>query len=96
MDGWSEFEDVFLPYPGQAPLSIADLVLDRRKTGGLWCGTYEKGTHYPIPYLANGEILLPKSEYEKARGCVNWTISTKRSQEGIPFCGIKDAERGSK
>jgi hypothetical protein len=80
MDGWSEFEDVFLPYPGQVPPSIADVVLDRRKTGRLWCGTYEKGTKYPIPYLVNGDVLLPKREYEKARGCVNWTSSTKRFQ----------------
>jgi len=80
MNGWLEFEDVFLPYPGQAPLSQADVVVDRRRTGGLWSGTYEKGTNYPIPYLTNGEILLPKSEYEKAQRCVNWTSSTKGSQ----------------
>ena len=64
MNGWSEFEDAFIPYKGQAPISQGDLMLDRRRTGGLWAGTYEKGTHYPIVYLMNGEILMPRSEYE--------------------------------
>jgi len=70
MNGWREFEDVFLPYPGQAPISEADLALDSRRTGTLWGGTYEKGTHYPIVYLSNGDILLPRSEYEKAKRAV--------------------------
>ena len=72
MNGWTEFEDVFLPYTGQASPSRADLVLDRRRTGQLWSGTYEKGTRYPIVYLANGTILLPRSEYDKAKRSVDW------------------------
>lgn len=50
MNGWSEFEDIFLPYSGQTAVLPADLVLDRRRTGNLWGGTYEKGTLYPIVY----------------------------------------------
>lgn len=71
MNGWSEFEDVFLPYSGQAPVLPADLGLDRRRIGNSWGGTYEKGTHYPIIYLTNGDILLPRSEYEKAKRTVS-------------------------
>ena len=71
MNGWSEFEDVFLPYSGQAPVLPADLVLDRRRTGDLWGGTYEKGTRYPIIYLTNGDVLLPRTEYEKAKRTVD-------------------------
>jgi len=68
-----EFEDVFRPYEGQSPLPQRDLVLDHRKTGGIWTGTYEKGLRYPVVYLANGQILLPRSDYEKAKRTVDWS-----------------------
>src|SRR5208283_5034715 len=71
MNGRAEFEDVFLPYSGQAPISETDLTLDRKRTGTLWGGTYEKGTLYPIVYLSNGDILLPRSEYETAKRAVS-------------------------
>jgi hypothetical protein len=71
MNGWAEFEDVFLPYSGQAAISETDLMLDRKRTGRLWGGTYEKGTHYPIVYLSNGDVLLPRSEYETAKRAVS-------------------------
>jgi hypothetical protein len=71
MNGWSEFEDVFLPYPRQSPVLPADLILNRRRTGTLWSGTYEKSIQYPIVYLANGEILLPRSDFEKAKRAVD-------------------------
>ena len=67
MNGWIEFEDVFLPLEGQGPVLQSDLALDRRRTGTLWGGTKEKDTLYPIVYLKNGEILIPRSEYEKAK-----------------------------
>ena len=70
MNGWLEFEDVFIPYSGQARVSKADLVLDRRGTGTVWGGAYGKGSHYPIVYLTNGDILLPRSEYERAKKAV--------------------------
>jgi hypothetical protein len=68
-----EFEDVFLPYEGQSPLPQEDLVLDRRATGHVWTGSYEKGLRYPLIHLANGQILLPRSDYEKAKQTVDWS-----------------------
>jgi len=70
--GKLEFEDVFLSYEGQPPLPQSALVFDTRRTGRTWAGTYEKGTRFPIVYLTNGEILLPKTEYEKSRRTVDW------------------------
>lgn len=67
-----EFEDVFLTYEGQSALPQGRLVFDTRRTGRQWSGTYEKGTRYPIIYLINGEILLPRSEYNKAKEAVDW------------------------
>lgn len=65
--GTPEFEDVFLPYQGQSPVSQDKLVFDTRRTGSAWIGSYEKGINLPIVYLTNGEILLPRSEYERAK-----------------------------
>jgi len=70
VNGWTEFEDIFLPYPGQSAVTENTLILDRKRTGTLWSGTSEKGTLYPIVYLTNGEILLPRGEYEKAKRAV--------------------------
>jgi hypothetical protein len=70
--GELEFEDVFLPYEGQSPPQ-SDLVFDARRTGRVWTGTYEKSTLIPVVYLMNGEILLPRSEYEKAKQTVDWS-----------------------
>jgi hypothetical protein len=74
-----EFEDVFLPYEGQSPLPEEDLVLDRQATGHIWTGSYEKGLRYPLIYLANGQILLPRSDYEKAKLTADWSKGKVRS-----------------
>lgn len=66
------FEDVFLPCDGQSPVSDSDLVFDRGRTGYTWTGSYEKGVHVPIIFLANSQILLPRSAYPEAKrrgGC---------------------------
>jgi len=75
--GKVEFEDTFLSYGSKTPIPKSDLILDTRRTGHLWSGTYEKGTRYPIVFLQNGEILLPRSEYEKAKGTVEWAEGTR-------------------
>lgn len=70
--GAALFEDEFLPCDGQAPLSQRDLVFDARRTGYTWTGSYEKGISVPVIYLANGQILLPRSAYAEAKhhgGC---------------------------
>ena len=77
--GKLEFQDVFLPYEGQSALPEDKLVFDTRRTGHLWTGSYEKGTRIPIVYLTNGEILLPRSEYEKAKQIVDWSNGKPRT-----------------
>ena len=69
-NGWQEFEDVFLPYEGQRPIPQSALVFDTRRTGHLWTGSYEKGLNVPVVYLTNGQILLPKTIFEKAKRTV--------------------------
>jgi hypothetical protein len=66
-NGWLEFEDVFLPSEGQITVSQSDLVLDIHRTGTLWTGSYEKGITVPVIYLTNGQILLPRTIFEKAK-----------------------------
>ena len=80
--GNPEFEDAFLPYEGQSPVSQDKLVFDTRRTGGIWIwvGSYEKGTNFPIVYLTNGEILFPRSEYEKAKQ----TVDLSKGGRGSP------------
>ncbi len=76
--GKVEFEDVFLPYEGQSPIPKSDLILDARRTGNVWTGTHEKGVLYPVVYLANGAILIPRSDYEKAKQTVDWVKGRRR------------------
>ena len=61
------FEDVFLPCEGGSPVPKSDLVFDERPTGYSWTGSYEKGISVPVIFLANGQILLPRSIYEEAK-----------------------------
>jgi hypothetical protein len=77
--GKLEFEDVFLPYEGHFPLPQDKLVFDTRRTGHVWTGSGEKGTRIPIVYLTDGEILLPRSEYEKAKQTVDWSKGRRGS-----------------
>lgn len=74
--GNPEFEDVFLPYEGQSPVSQDKPVFDTGR-GGIWIGSYEKG--FPIVYLTNGEILLLRSEFEKAKQTVDWSKGRRSS-----------------
>lgn len=67
--GSAVFEDVFLPCAGQTPLPQSELVFKSRWTGSTWIRS-DKGIYVPTIYLANGEILLPRSLYEEARQAV--------------------------
>ncbi len=66
-NGKLKFEDAFLPYSGQTPISQTTLTLDSQRTGDLWTGSYDKGIHVPVIYLTNGQILLPKTIFEEAK-----------------------------
>jgi hypothetical protein len=70
--GTALFEDEFLPCEGPSPLPQSDLVLDVRRTGYTWTGSYEESISVPVIYLANGQILLPRRVYGEAKkhgGC---------------------------
>ncbi len=67
--GSGVFEDVFLPCGRQTPLPQSELVFKARSTGSTWTRS-DKGIFVPTVYLANGEILLPRSLYEEARHAV--------------------------
>lgn len=66
--GRLEFEDVFIPYDRQSPVPQSELVFDARRTGTLWTGSYQKGIHVPVIYLANRKILLPEKAYRETNG----------------------------
>jgi hypothetical protein len=67
--GSGVFEDVFLPCEGQSPLPQSELVFDARWTGSTWTRS-DNGVYVPTIYLANGDILLPRSLYKQARQAV--------------------------
>ena len=67
--GSSVFEDVFLPCAGQTPLPQRELVFKARWIGSAWTRS-DKGIYVPTVYLANGQVLLPRSLYEEARQAV--------------------------
>jgi len=71
--GKVEFEDVFLLYERESPLLQGKLVFDTRRTGNLWTGSI------PIIYLTDGEVLLPRSQYEKAKQTVDWSNGKRGS-----------------
>lgn len=67
--GAEVFEDVFLPCAGRTSLPQSELVFNRHWTGSTWTQS-DRGIYVPTVYLADGEILLPQSLYEKARQAV--------------------------
>jgi hypothetical protein len=60
------FEDVFLPCFGQTPIPQSELVFKARSIGDTWTRS-DKGINVPTVYLADGQILLPRSLYAQAR-----------------------------
>ena len=69
--GKLEFEDVFVPYEGQSPVP-QDRLRFAQGTGSIWTGTYENHLRYPLIYLTDGEILLPRSDFQKAKETTDW------------------------
>lgn len=72
--GILKFEDTFLPYEAQAPDQGADPKIDSNKTGNLWYGAGAEDTRLPVIFLQNGEILLPQSDYQKAKKFVDFWV----------------------
>lgn len=73
--GRVRFEDTFLAYEGQASVQEADLKIDPKKTGHLFMGVTANNVPLPIIFLQNGEILLPQSEYERAKKVVDFWVN---------------------
>ena len=66
-NGKIEYEDIFLPYDGRAPVPESALIFDSHLTGLQWTGSYEKRIRVPVIYLTNGRILLPRAIFEDAK-----------------------------
>jgi hypothetical protein len=81
-DPWGKtlFEDVFVPYEGSSPVPEAELVFDTRQTGSLWTYSRQHGRAFPIIYLKNGQILLPRGEYESGKETVDWSRGKRHTQ----------------
>jgi hypothetical protein len=66
--GAPEFEGTFVPYESKAVVPEPELRVDTTKTGHLWMGVI------PVIFLQNGTILLPQSDYAKARKTVDFWV----------------------
>jgi hypothetical protein len=66
------FEDTFLPYAAQAPLTNTDLRIDAKKTGHLSMGVTGYDISLPIIFLQNGTILLPQTDFQRAKNIVEF------------------------
>ena len=73
--GVLKFEDVFLPYDARAVIPQAQLQIDRNRTGHLWMGVAAQNVSLPIVFLQNGAILLPQSEFQKAKKVVDFWVN---------------------
>ena len=78
--GGLKFEDTFLPYKTEVSIPGPELKIDVNKTGHLWMGVTAEKVSLPIIFLQNGEILLPKSEYEKAKKVVEFWVYGRDSR----------------
>jgi hypothetical protein len=70
--GATLFEDVFLPCVGQFPLPQSELVFNAQMTGAIWTRSSDKKINAPVIHLDDGQVLLPRSFYGKAKrdaGC---------------------------
>ena len=73
--GVLKFEDTFLPYQAHALVPEVELEIDPKKTGHLWIGVTTQNVSLPIIFMQNGEILLPQSEYQKAKKIVDFWVN---------------------
>lgn len=76
-------EDTFLAYDGEHIVPEANLRTDPRQTGHLLCGSTEKGEPLPVIYLEDAHILIPQSDYDGVKKCVDeWVYG--RGLEATP------------
>lgn len=69
-----KFEGIFLSYQTKAGVSESELKIDATRTGNLWIGVTAASMSLPIVFLQNGTILLPQSDYEKAKKFVDFWV----------------------
>lgn len=74
-NGLSKFEGTFLTYETKAVVPEPELKIDATKTGHLWMGVTAENVSFPVVFLQNGTILLPQSDYEKAKKIVDYWVS---------------------
>lgn len=75
--GIPKFEATFLLYETKAVVPEPELKIDATKTGHLWIGVTAKNISFPIVFLQNGTILLPQSDYEKAKRIVDDWVNAR-------------------
>jgi hypothetical protein len=77
--GILKFEGTFLSYETRAAIPAAELKIDSTRTGHLWLGVTTGNIPFPIIFLQNGTILLPESDYEKAKKVVDFWVKGRRN-----------------
>jgi hypothetical protein len=70
-EGRVKFEDTFFSYQDHSPIPETDLKIDPLKTRSLTIGVAGGNIALPVIFLQNGEILLPDTDYAKARKSVD-------------------------
>jgi len=73
------YEDFVVPYDGVSPVPEGQLSIDVVRTGSLHYGVTAKNMSFPVIFLQNGQILLPKSDYEWGKRFVDFWVMRKTS-----------------
>lgn len=73
--GVPKFEGTFLSYETKTAVEAEELKIDTTKTGHLWMGVTAENIPFPVVFLQNGTILLPQSDYEKAKKIVDYWVN---------------------
>lgn len=80
IDGSLEYEGVFLPSEGSAPVSASDLQIDGRITPNRLAWVYFREQAIPIIKLRNGIMLLPAEAYDQGKKKEKEWLSNTRGQ----------------
>jgi hypothetical protein len=78
------YEDFVLPYEGVSPVPAVELIIDPARTRSLHYGVTDKNYRFPLIFLQNGQILLPKSDFEWGRKIVDFYVMRKNTDTGEP------------
>lgn len=77
--GVDKFKGIFLTYENKASVPGTELKIDANRTGHLWIGVTPENISFPVVFLQNGTILLPQSDYDKAKKVVDFWVYGRRN-----------------